>query len=84
MTFRLSPLVESRPYRHPESYRPPLALGGHCFDLVTLHPGHDDFYVTCLSCFTSMPAWALSEGFWMTLAGRWCPGAVRALPRGER
>ncbi len=67
-------------YRHPASFRPPLALGGHCWLAVRLFSGHDDFYLTCVGCYVTIPAWALHEGFWRNFAGQWCLGAVRTLP----
>lgn len=66
-------------YRHPMSYRPPLACGGHCWEFSGLIR-NGDFTVTCVRCFVTVPAWVLAENWWPAFAGQWCMGAVRALP----
>jgi len=62
-------------YRHPASYRPPLALGGHEF----IVRGDTYTYATCCACGATVPLWAIKEGFWPTLIQRWCLGKTRAI-----
>jgi hypothetical protein len=72
-------------YRAPMSFRPPLAHGGHCWLLAGQRRDVPWAGVaTCVDCFVTVPFWALREGFWMTLAGRWCPGQLAALQPGPR
>jgi hypothetical protein len=61
-------------YRHPASFRPPLAYGGHCWALARWWP-----YYTCTGCFITVPAWAIHEGWWPAFAGAYCLGVVRAI-----
>jgi hypothetical protein len=49
--------------------RPPLVFGGHAF--VPLGLGHAWW---CTRCFQPCPRWALDEGYWIVIVGRWCPG----------
>lgn len=64
-----------RPYRHPASFTPPLAWGGHEFVVR----GDTYTYATCVACGATVPLWALKEALWPTLTQRWCLGKVRAL-----
>jgi hypothetical protein len=64
-------------YRHPASYRPPLAYGGHSWELARYWP-----WYMCSGCFVTVPAWAIRERWWSAFAGAYCLGAVRALPSG--
>lgn len=65
--------------RHPQDFRPPLALGGH--QLVGLHLT-DDVSPTlwrCTFCLAMIPRWAIYEGLWSLYAARWCWGRTPAL-----
>jgi hypothetical protein len=62
-------------YRHPTSYRPPLAFGGHCWLLA-------DRTATCHRCAATVPTSTLHGDAWAALAGRYCLAATRALPAG--
>lgn len=78
----------SRPYRSGLKFWPPLALGGHTWQVVDEGVTLDEnegglFAVTeapalyrCASCYLLLPRWAVDEGFYPR-----CVGAVRALPR---
>ena len=69
-----------KPYRHPESYRPPLAYGGHDWTLPMVAPVAPAWIVVAqCRCGWTVPLWALREGYWMTLAPRWCPLKVAAI-----
>ena len=64
--------------KHYLDMRPPLAMGGHCF--AHAGPGLG----RCVKCQVILPVWAIKEsmGGHFGLA-RWCPGIMRALPRGD-
>lgn len=66
----------TRVYQHPESFRPPLAFGGHGWRIRGQA-------ALCTGCGTSVPVWSVSEGLWPLYAPQWCPHMVRALPAPE-
>ena len=62
---------------HLLTLRPPLAFGGHCWVVLD----GDPWLERCLGCHAVLPVWMVSEGYWATEAGRWCPDFLAALPR---
>ena len=53
--------------------RPPLWCGGHSFVLL------DEQVEWCTGCYQGVPIWAVREGLWAPIIGRWCPRLMRAL-----
>ena len=77
-------------YRSGLKFRPPLAGGGHCWQIIVRSqdgaPRGSLWAAThrpvptvwrCVACYETAPSWALTEGFY----SRPCRGRVRALPQ---